>query len=100
MRFINEFLSTHLLLSIVILLKMCCKLFERSDLTLWQVVLRQPRNGVTFGFLPLVNIIPRERAGVSPVVGVIPGEEWEILKQYIMSNCIVTCQDCLVQCKY
>jgi len=40
-----------------------------------------------FGFLPPVNMIPREKAGVSPVVGVIPGEEWEILKQYIMSNC-------------
>ena len=37
--------------------------------------------------------------GVSPAIGLIPGEEWEILKQYIMSNCIVICQDCLVKCK-
>jgi hypothetical protein len=61
---------------------MCCviskgmlHLFECTDVTLWQVVLRQSRTGVTFGLLPLVNMFPRERAGVLPVVGVILGEE-------------------------
>ena len=47
---------------------MCCGInknvlqvfFEFTVFTLWQLVLRQPRNGVMFDFLPLVIMIPRK----------------------------------------